>query len=183
LQNDKKKKKKKEEKKNEKKRKEEEMNNRQHRTRRKVELMCGTCGEQSAQLKCVSCHERNVNVFYCSNRCQQQAWRLHGKCCGLKLDNTWRDRGRRLFADGEWTLALKCFTNLVHQRRARFGTCHPFYATALNDVAASHFMTGDMLAAQALFRQVVDIRAKALGAKHPDTLRSIRCLKSSSSLN
>ena len=60
--------------------------------------------------------------------------------------------------------------------KARFGADHTYYALALNELGIVSWKQGKYSEAEGLHKRALAIRAKALGANHPDVGQTLNNL-------
>ena len=73
-----------------------------------------------------------------------------------------------LYRAGRFEEALPLAKEALDISREVVGEGHPYYATALSEMALLQAEMGEYAKAEPLFRQAAEIRRKVLGEEHPD---------------
>src|SRR5262245_17658928 len=85
-------------------------------------------------------------------------------------------RSRELRAAGSYPAAMVEAKKDEAAVEARFGTDHPNYATALNELALVYRAQGKVAEAEAHYKRALAIRETKLGKDHPDVATSLNNL-------
>ena len=85
-----------------------------------IRKVCMRCGSP-AETKCSVCSKHGLNMYYCSEACQQSDWKAHKKICGPKYLKAVRD--------------LQRSTNDAHRRWGPFGSLESAVRAFINDLA------------------------------------------------
>lgn len=78
------------------------------------------------------------------------------------------EEGARFYRQGNFQAALQYFEEALEEARIAFGTTHPNYAIALNNLAALSIETGEYGETEPLLRQTLEITGQVLGTDHPN---------------